>query len=105
MRPEHRSARRVAAITICLLVGGCSTSTVEKCPYPSPLFTFHSETRNCLPPEPIVAVRTPRLIRAAVECGWRLATGFSDRWTHIVIHHSASVSGGARAFDVCPSQG
>ncbi len=104
MSLELRAVRCILAASFALLFAGCSNSTVEKCPYPSPIFDLQSVRVNPVHLKPVKPVNTPPLPQVQAEPGWRLAKGISDRWTYIVIHHSASNTGGAKAFDHCHRQ-
>ncbi len=85
----------MAASLACLT--GCQSASPSARRYPAPIF----DTR----PQP-PAVAQPRIQPAPIpghlppgEPGWIPPGGIKPRWTEIVLHHSASDTGSAAAFD------
>ena len=117
----HPSGRHhltpAAGLAVTLLVAGCSESRQKPSRYASPIFATrtHSMARAThYDPRPMYAAPArqsdylrprpsppppPRAAARVNNSAWVPPGGFSDRWTDIVIHHSASDSGGAVAFD------
>lgn len=105
-RPLTVCKRAAIALLLPALVcwTGCETTRSGGPRYPAPIFETalrptpsapHSAiSRRTTPP-----VATPRSYPIDAEPGWFPPGGMSGRWTDIVIHHSASDSGGAVAFD------
>lgn len=73
---------------------GCAGGTQNVQRYPEPVFT----TRPAPSPPPVPPYPAPPTAQRG-EPGWIPPRGVSNRWTDIIIHHSAGPSGGARAFD------
>jgi len=103
MTRRSRSAKAMAAgtgVILLLVSSGCSQDRAGILrPLPDPVFTSATAPRpqpaptlDYRPiPEPAPALRLAR--------PWLPPGGLSGRWDCIVIHHSASDSGGAAAFD------
>ena len=102
-------AKSLALLVVVLLVGaGCqqraAVSMVDNLPQPNfggPVF----DDRPVVPPPPPVVSVPPRVEpqpapeAGAVPAAW-IPIAPANRWYWIVIHHSATPTGGARAFDL-----
>jgi len=89
-------------------VAGCSSNKRTASDYPAPIFDTAPVARHRpapprrvrpMRPQPAVPAPAPQIRTAYAEPGWMPAQGISRKWTDIVLHHSATGKGGARAFD------
>lgn len=79
------------------LAGGCNGTKASRWNYPPPLFDTNRGARPWNV-QPAPEVRAPSF-GVPGDPGWMPPSGIKQKWTDIVIHHSASRSGGAVAFD------
>ena len=80
---------------IALLIGGCTGSRTSRSQFVDPQFA----TRVAPPQRSTLPAVSPVQDRLSVPAGWLPPGGITSRWTDIIIHHSATATGGARAFD------
>jgi hypothetical protein len=98
-------------VALLALMAGCQAPEGQK-PYPDPLFGTRppAPRKNYMPapaapapryvaPRPAEPEPEPVTLTAKRDANWMPPRGMSKKWTDIVIHHSATPSGGARAFD------
>lgn len=91
----------VASVVAALVMSGCTAGRAGLIrDLPPPLFDIPSQQRQR--PFKVIDLRSvprPRMAAPWTPSEWRPSGGISSRWSHIVIHHSASASGNARRFD------
>ena len=94
--------RRVAYLWALVLAcgwAGCTPPPERMSHYPPPIFTTKPRRAEPVPQAPVQVQRPVQPRRVDFEPGWIPPRGLSNRWTDIVIHHSATSSGSARVFD------
>ncbi|HRX84884.1 MAG TPA: peptidoglycan recognition family protein [Phycisphaerae bacterium] len=91
-----RSFFGIVACGAMVAASGCSSQRASSWKYPPPLFDTRAERPTAPQPRVQPAPSAPAI---AGEPGWLPPGGIKQKWTDIVIHHSASRSGGAAAFD------
>lgn len=89
------------AMVMLMGVAGCSSGKQSVSRYPAPIFDTKPlpprrqwTPRPVVPPPPVIS--SPQVY---AEAGWMPPGGISGKWSDIVIHHSATHTGGAKAFD------
>lgn len=103
-RSEWMKSTGLSLATLCLLVaGGCATGrrgVIADLPGPVVGVRTAIHTRVALP-RPSRRLSRPSRVhtRRVAEAGWRPRIGISNRWSHIIVHHSGSQSGNAQRFD------
>jgi len=100
-------------VTALLAAGlsGCASQSGDRIKQvPDPVFSTRPAKRHLRPTRrhyvhrstrrtPVRSARPPVVHSYRADPGWMPPGGVSDRWSDIVIHHSASSSGGAQSFD------
>ncbi len=102
------------AVLICVLATGCADQKSNMDRFSKPIFTTKPPRKTRVTPMPapppvqhyVHRPVQPRIQppsgqprQVVAEAGWIPPGGVRSRWSEIVIHHSASATGGAVAFD------
>jgi len=92
---------RILGLSLLLLVGGELGCDPRGPVVIDSLATPVLDTKISAPvrPAPLVRRVMPRAKPPASPAGWIPRGGISKRWKYIVVHHSATPTGGARKFD------
>ena len=122
MKPANVApyTHRLAVVTALMLFAptlltGCAQTKQKPSRFASPVFNTRSSrisrpthhdpspmyvsSYRQAPPPPQPTYRPPAPSPVTGEASWTPPGGIANKWTDIVVHHSASDSGGATAFD------
>ena len=103
-RSEWMKCAGFSAGAMCVLViGGCATGRRGViADLPGPVVGARTTVMARTAPS-LRSTRRPLPLESRVvpggAAGWHPRGGVSDRWTHIIVHHSGGPSGNARCFD------